>query len=223
VPYHIDFSKMLLSDLKDKLERSDLIPSHLPLLDGIERKSAALKKAGISNLEDLSRALRGGKGPASLAAKTGLSEDYLILLRRAIEGFRPKPIRLADYPGIAPGLAEALAAAGVSDSKALYEAATDTKAANALARKAGLSTTALQELLALSDLSRIQWVSATFARVLYDAGYQKTANVAAADAQAVYESVLRANEGGRLYKGKIGLRDIKRLLVFALELSSIDA
>jgi predicted flap endonuclease-1-like 5' DNA nuclease len=218
MPYHLDFLKMDLSDLQAKLERTDLIPSHLPLLDGIERKLSALEKAGISDLEALSSALRGGRGPASLATKSGLSEDYLVLLRRVIEGFRPKPIPLGDYPGIEPGTAAALGGEGIRDSKALYEAAPDEKATKALAKKAGIAVRTVQELLDLADLSRIQWVSPTFARVLHDAGYRKASDIAAANAEEVYKAVIRANEGGRLYKGKIGLRDIRRLVVLAGEL-----
>jgi hypothetical protein len=44
-------------------------------------------------------------------------------------------------------------------------------------------------------------------------------SIAAAKAEVIYESVLRANEGGRLYKGKIGLRDMRRLVVLAGELA----
>jgi predicted flap endonuclease-1-like 5' DNA nuclease len=218
MPYHVDFAAMSLADLKAKLERTDLIPSQLPLLDGIEKKLAALMKAGVANLEDLSAALRGAKGPSALAAKSGVAEDYLVLLRRTIEGFRPKPVKLAEYPGADPRSIDALAALGILDSKTLYEAASGAKAAAALARRAGIPSGSAMELLCLADLSRIQWVGATFARVLYEAGCRSPADIASADASALHAAVLRANEGGALYKGKIGLRDIVRLVMLAGEL-----
>jgi predicted flap endonuclease-1-like 5' DNA nuclease len=216
--YYIDFATMTLSGLKRRLEEADLIPSQLPLLDGIDKKIAALKKAGISNLEDLSGALHGSKGPAALAAKSGLPEDYLVLLRRAIEGYRPKPVPLRDYPGIDEAVVRALAGAGIADSKSLYEAALGKKERTQLAKATGIEARALEELAHLSDLSRIQWVGSTFARVLYEAGYRSPARIAAADPEAVYEAAVRANEANKFYRGKIGLRDIKRLVKLAAEL-----
>jgi hypothetical protein len=220
MPYHLDFSKLTLSDLKAKLERADLIPSQLPLLDGIGGKMSALKKAGVSSLEDLSAALRGSRGPASLSSKSGVAEDYLVLLRRALEGFRPKPARLGEYPGVEPEVVEALAALGFRDSKGLYEAASDSASAAVLARKAAVPAKAVRELLCLCCLSRVQWVSPAFARTLYEAGYESAAALASARPEDVYESVLRANEGGRFYKGKVGLRDMGRLVALAGELTT---
>ena len=216
--YHLDFSAMSLAALKAKLERTDLIPSQLPLLDGIDKKLAALGKAGIKNLEDLSRALKGAKGPSALASATKVPEGYFVLLRRAIDGFRPKPARLSEFPGIDPKLIDALVVFGIRDSKTLYEAAPDAKAAAALAKEAGVDAKALGELRCLCDLSRIQWVGPTFARALFEAGFVGAARVAAAKAEEVYEAVLAANEGSRYFKGKIGLRDIGRLVILAGEL-----
>jgi predicted flap endonuclease-1-like 5' DNA nuclease len=209
---------MTLKDLKRKLEKADLIPSQLPLLDGIDKNLAALKKAGVQNLEDLSRNLRGSKGPASLAAKSGLSADYLVLMRRTIEGFRPKPLPLRDYPGIDDAAVRALAESGIVDSKSLYEAALGKKARTALAKSTGIAAKTVEEFANLSDLSRIQWVGSTFARVLYVAGFISPTQIAAADPVAVYDAVMRANEANKLYRGKIGLRDIKRLVKLASEL-----
>lgn len=216
--YHLDFSTMSLADLKAKLERTDLIPSQLPLMEGIDRKLAALGKAGIRNLEDLSAALKGAKGPSALASASKVPEGYLVLLRRTIESFRPKSAKLSEYPGIEATLVNALAELGIRDSKALYEAAPDAKSAAALAKKAGVEAKALGELRCLCDLSRIQWLSPTFARTLYAAGYESASRIAASKAEDLYEAVLRANEGGRHYKGKVGLRDIGRLVALAGEL-----
>lgn len=217
--YHMDFSKTSLADLKAKLERTDLIPSQLPLMEGIDGKLAALKRAGVSSLEDLSRSLKGKRGPAALAEASGVEEGYLVLMRRAIEGFRPKPVGLGEYPGIPPSVVRALEGAGIRDSKALFEAAPDAKAAAALARRAGVPAAELRELLCLADLSRIQWVGAAFARALYAAGYRSPRDIAAATAEAVYEAAVRANADGRYYKGKVGLRDMGRLVALAGDLA----
>lgn len=188
------------------------------MLEGIGAKLAALHAAGVSALEDPSRAFHGAKGPATLAALSSVDQGCLVLLRRAVEAFRPKPVPPADYPGVETPVVAALRKVGIRDSAGLYGAALTRKARAALAGKAGAPAKAVEELARLANLSRIQWVGATFARVLYDAGYRSVGAVASADPASVFRDVVRANEGGRLYKGKVGLRDMGRLVQLAKEL-----
>jgi hypothetical protein len=70
----------------------------------------------------------------------------------------------------------------------------------------------LESLVQLADLTRVQWVSPTAARMLVEAGYDSVSKLAVADAEDLCEALVRINEGGRFFKGKIGLRDIKRLV-----------
>ena len=58
----------------------------------------------------------------------------------------------------------------------------------------------------------MQWTSPTFARVLVAAGIDGAAALAEADADALCAAVAAANEDARYYRGKVGLRDIKRLI-----------
>jgi hypothetical protein len=58
-------------------------------------------------------------------------------------------------------------------------------------------------------------VSPTFTRVLVAAGFTSAAEVAKAEPSALYAAVAKANDNARYYKGKIGLRDIKRLVTAA--------
>ena len=70
----------------------------------------------------------------------------------------------------------------------------------------------LETLYWLTDLTRVQWVSPTAARMLKAARYNSASMLAEADDEELYQALLRANEGDRFFKGKIGLRDIKRLI-----------
>ncbi len=103
MPYYPDFTRLSLDKIVRRFSGADLIPSQIPLLEGLEEKLRALRSAGLGTLEDLVRALRSKEGPAAVAAGTGISEDYLVVLRRTVEAFRPKPVRIRDYPGIDPG------------------------------------------------------------------------------------------------------------------------
>lgn len=62
---------------------------------------------------------------------------------------------------------------------------------------------------------KTQLTLVTFARVLVASGFDSAPKVAGADPDALYEAVATANENARFYKGKVGLRDMKRLVVAA--------
>jgi hypothetical protein len=187
-----------------------LIPSHQLLLDGLTKKMGTLKKAGVKSVAELRTRLKSKKSLASLADGAGINPDYLVLLRRVVEGFFPKPQPLKVFDWLDKDTVVKLEQAGVKNTLQLYEAA--SSGINALAKKAGLKSKDLSELMALSDLSRVQWVSPTFARTLVAAGFTGAAEVSKVNPEALYEAVMRANENARFYKGKVGLRDIKRLI-----------
>lgn len=213
--YHIDDNTFGLDRVAAKLEASDLIPSQVPLLDGIRAKMAALEKAGITSLAKLRSELRRPAKLAALATRCGLTSDYLNLLRRAVEGWFPKPPSLADFPGVQLSLTTALDRLGLADAQAFFEAAATKEQRAALAMLAAVPGPALDELAALADLSRIQWVSPLFARLLYDAGFPTVAAVGRAEGQAVYEAASRLNHDNSYYRGKVGLRDMARLVGLA--------
>lgn len=211
--YYIDEEATSLKQVRERLESTDLIPSQEALLGGIRGNFAALKKAGVSSVAELRLALKNSKSIASLAAKSGVEQKYLELLRRTVAGWFPKPQPLRAFDWLDISVASKLEQAGIKNTEQLYSAAARGKAA--LAKKAGLSANDMTELLALSELSRIQWVSPTFARVLVAAGYKTAKKVAGANPERLCEAVVAANENARFYKGKVGLRDIKRLVAAA--------
>lgn len=194
-----------------------MIPSQLPLLEGIGRNFAALEKAGCTSLGALRARLKNAKALAALSQASRVDPDYLALLRRAVEGFFPKPVNLDVFDWLAAQTREKLGMTGICNTAQLYDVAASGLAA--LAKKSGLSVKALAEPVALADLSRVQWVSPTFARALVTAGFTSAAKLAAADPETVFEALQTANAGARFYKGMIGLRDIKRLVAAASHLS----
>jgi len=211
--YFIDEGSTSLDEVQARLETTDLIPSLQPLLDGLEEKLSALKKTGMKSVGDLKIRMRNKKSLASLAGDAGIDSGYLVLLRRAILGFFPKPQPLSAFDWLDMNTVIKLNRTGVKDTRQLYEAV--SSGAGRLAGSAGLQESDLLEFAALSDLSRIQWVSPVFARALMAAGFKSAASVAAADPEALYEAIIRANDKARFYKGKVGLRDIKRLIAAA--------
>jgi len=212
--YFIDEDSASLDELQVWLEKADLIPSLQPLLDGLAKKLSALKKAGMKSVGDLRMRMKNRKTLPSLADDAGIDSDYLVLLRRAVLGFFPKPRLLSAFDWLDMNTVIKLNRAGIKDTRQLYEAA--SSGVERLAGEVELQKGDLLEFIALSDLSRIQWVSPVFARVLVAAGFSSAASVAAADSEVLYEAIIKANDRARFYKGKVGIRDIKRLIAAAI-------
>ncbi|MBN1960246.1 MAG: DUF4332 domain-containing protein [Deltaproteobacteria bacterium] len=211
--YYIDDHKMSLNDLATRLKAADLIPSQLSLLDGISDKFASLQKSDIKTVEQLRTQLQRSPSLAKLASESGINPAYLNLLRRAVEGFFPKPHPLKTFDWMNKKELAKLENAKIKNSKQLYEAALSGLAA--LTKQTGLTTAELKQWLALADLVRLQWVSPTFARVLVAAGYDSVKKIAKANPETLAANVSTANKEAKFYKSTVGLRDFKRLVIIA--------
>ena len=211
--YYVDEHSTDLKALQKRLQNTDLIPSQEPLLEGISGKLSSIRKAGAHSMADLRTALKTPKSLQALSESSGVDSQYLQLLRRTINGFFPKPRALKDIDWLDKKVLKDLDKAGIKNTQDLFEATSGGIAK--LARQTGKSTTELREFVKISDLCRIQWVSPTFARALAAAGCSNAAEVAAADPEALFEAVAKANAQGKFYRGKVGLRDIRRLTAAA--------
>jgi hypothetical protein len=210
--YHIDAEKIGLDDLQKRIEGTDLVPSRASLLDGLKVKLQALEQQGVTTLASLRNELKNAKRREALSNVTGIDAQYLILLRREIESYFPKPPALKAFDWLPEEAITMLEESGVCSTAALYEAAGSVKGRTELARSTGVDVAILEALVRLADLTRVQWVSPTTARMLVEAGYDSASKVAAADPEDLYKALVRVNEGDGFFKGRIGLRDIKRLV-----------
>jgi hypothetical protein len=204
--YHMDAERVRLDDLRKRIEETDLVPSRASLLDGINAKMKVLEQQGVTTLASLRKELKNSKRLEALSKATGIDTQYLVLLRREIEAYFPKPSALKAFDWLPEGEIAKLEEKGIRHTAALYEAASSVEGRTELAKSTGVDIVILEALVRLADLTRVQWVSPTAARMLEEAGYDSASKVAGANA------VIRVNEGARFFKGKIGLRDIKRLV-----------
>ena len=210
--YHIDAEKVSLDDLRKRIEETDLVPSRVPLLDGIETILEALEQQGITTLASLRNELKNSKRLETVSNVTGIDAQYLVLLRREIGGYFPKPLALKAFDWLPKGEIAKLEQHGIRNTAALYKAASSAKSRTELAKSTDVDDIILETLVRLADLTRVQWVSLTVARMLVEAGYDSASKVAVADSEELCAALMRVNEGARFFKGKIGLRDIKRLV-----------
>ncbi|MGJ5620423.1 DUF4332 domain-containing protein [Sulfitobacter sp. MF3-043] len=211
--YYLDEKSTDLGALQARLEATDLIPSQQPLLVGIADKMDALKSAGIASLADLRQALVKNESLASLSKKSAIDLNYLQLLRRTIDGYFPKSRSLKEIDWLDQAVVARLKAARIANTRDLFDATSGGAAS--LAKDVGVDSEDLKEFVAISDLCRIQWVSPSFARVLVAAGISSPSAVAKADPEALCQAIEKANQDGTFYKGKVGLRDVRRLVAAA--------
>jgi hypothetical protein len=210
--YHIDAEKISLDDLRNRIEATDLVPSRASLADEVRKKMRSLEKQGIITLASLRDELKNSKRLAAVSEATGIDTQYLILLRREIESYFPKPVALKVFDWLPKDEIAKLEQNEIRDTAALYEMTSSVKKRSVLAKSTGADTAMLEILARLADLMRVQWVSPTFARMLIVAGYDSAAKVAAANADDLCVALASINYREKIFPGKIGLRDIKRLV-----------
>lgn len=120
--YYIDGDQVSLDALQKRIEKTDLVPSRISLLDGLAIKFKAFVQNGLSSLADLRKELKTPKRLASLADVSGVAPEYLILLRREIEGYFPEAFALHAFDGFSEAEIKKIKTKGVCNTTALYEA-----------------------------------------------------------------------------------------------------
>jgi len=212
MPYYINDKQISLDDLAARIMESDLVPSRAVLRDNIDENFAKLKASGIQTLADLRKTVKNAKNIA-LVEQTGLGRDYLTLLRREVESYFSKAVSLRDFAWLEQSKIAQLAILGYKNTEQFFDAVEAAGGIQAFVPSAtGLDKDFLDTLFMLSGLTRIQWVSPLFAKMLFEAGYPDAPSIAAADAESLCRAVEAINVQHGYFKGNIGLRDIMRLI-----------
>ncbi len=215
--YYIDLSSISIDDYKKKIETSVMIPSRMILKDRINERFNHFKSIGIKNVHELQLMLKSKIRQIELAKNPLFSAEYLTILLRELNSIQAKPNKLKEFIGISADTINKLEKEGIKDTLKLFERVRTIKSRKELADKTGINENEILELTKLSDLSRIKWVGATFARVLYDAGYKTLEKVAKANHEELHKAIVKLNKEKNLYKGHIGLNDMKICVMAANE------
>lgn len=210
--YYIDDDKILLNEVQTRIKSSDLVPSRKIILENIDQVFKVLDEQGIKTLSDLRKQLKTPKKINEFSEKSGIAENYLTLLRREVESYFPKVFPVSELNYLPTKESEKLTDAGLQNTKKLYEALCEKEKLIKISRYYKINISFLEKVLNLTSLVRVQWVSPLFAYVLYEAGYISPQKIAKADAEELCSAVNKINARGKYFKGKIGLRDIKRLV-----------
>lgn len=217
--YYIDLSEIPIEDYQEMLETRYLIPSQIVLRENIDKNFDIIKAQGINHVEQLRLALNSKKKLLAFAEQSGIAESYLKILIRHINGFRQKPTKISDLPDTTDDTVQMLAKQGIKNTLQLYDHILTPEARETLADQTKIRPDEIVRLTRLTDLCRIKWVNHTFAYVLLEAGYDSVAGVRSADHETLYQTIKQLNTEREIFKGNIGLNDMKLCIESAKELS----
>lgn len=216
--YYIDFEKVTIDDYRNKLESAYLPPSRMILRDKLDERFGYFKNIGLKNVRELIQLLKKKDKFAELSKVGCLSGDYLTILLRELNSTLPKPNKIADFIGISGYTIDRLAKIGIENTAQLYDKVIRKSDRLQLAESIGISDNDILELAKLTDLSRIKWVGVTYARILYDLGVDTVEKVSKSDPIELHIKVNRSINEKNIFKGQIGLNDIKILIEAATEI-----
>jgi hypothetical protein len=217
--FYIDLEKITLDDYKEILKTADLLPSRMILKENIDEIFEMLKNQAIENVEELRTKLSSTSKLQGISKQSGISEEYLKILIREVKSYRQKAVRIQDFPSFSESTILKLSDLGIKNALQLFEHILTKQSRAQLSQQTGIQESEILRLSKLVDLSRIRWVNHTFAYVLLEAGYETAEQVAKADFTELYETVKKLNEEREIYKGHIGLHDMKLCVEAAKDVS----
>jgi hypothetical protein len=147
------------------------------------------------------------------------SDDYLVILLREINSIQPKPNKISEFIGISPETVSKLEKIGIKDTVKLFDNVLTPESRKKLAARTNISESEILELTKLTDLSRIKWVGATFARMLFFVGVDTVEKASSVDYVELHQKINQINKEKNYYKGQIGLHDMKLFVDAAKEVS----
>lgn len=207
--YYIDLEKYPLSKFKHELIESDLLPSRKILKDQIDNRFKILESKGIKNLKDLSTSLKTPKKAKEFAENSGLPQDYILILRRELNSYLPKPVNLEKFPGIEKDTLNKLDSIGIKNTAHLFKIIKTHEDRVRLASETNINPEKILELTKLTDLSRVKWIGPIFARMFLDAGTDTVEKLSKTDAKILYKNLVEINDQNKYTKSKFIENDIE--------------
>jgi hypothetical protein len=192
--FNLDPGQMTLDHFKELTRNKRLVPGRVALQEQMDERYEILERSGIESLGDLLRLLNTRSKIENFSKRSGLSADYLVLLRREAGSYLAKPFPLSDFPGIPYEYTESLKSKGIKSTSDLFEKLQSEHQQVEMAAGTGIPVYRLKELFSLCDLSRITGVGGLFARVIYEAGIRSLSEFAQTEASSQvmkYRSVIK--------------------------------
>lgn len=216
--YYIDLEKITIGDYRIKLGSAYLPPGRIILKEKLDERFGYFKSIGIKNVKELIQLLRKKDKYAELSKVDCLSEDYLTILLRELNSTLPKPNKLADFVGISKNTIDKLEKTGITNTEKLYNKVIKKSDRQKLADSLRIDLQDIIELTRLAYLSRIKWVGVTYAQMLNALEVDTVKKVSESDPIDLHARINQMIKENNIFKGAIGLNDVKILIESANEL-----
>ena len=130
-------------------------------------------------------------------------------MRREVNSYHPKPIKLRDFPGMDPDAISQLEQAGIQHTLQLFPKVLSPHQRRACAFEHQIGEDTILELTKLTDVARLKWVGPKFARLLVESDYDTVEKIAQSDYVELFEELMRVNDRNKIYRGALGMDDLK--------------
>jgi hypothetical protein len=220
--YAIDPALISLKEFRELTANKRIMPARIALQEHMEKRFALLRHAGMEHLGDILRNLGSKSRIEAFSCKTGLSVDYLVLLKREGGSYLARPFPLSDFPGIPFEYLELLKSRGLKTTRDFFEKVQTKEQQEELSRETGIPAYRLKELFVLCDLSRITGVGGVFARILNEADIRSAYDFAEMDPAILLERCRQVIDKYGYEAGKLGDKDIEYGISYAKVLVACD-
>ncbi len=218
--YYIDFKSIPIKEFKEKLETSEMLPSRRILQEKASEIFPVFEKMGIEEVQQLYDHMRTKPRMKEFVAQAGIDQDYLVVLLRELNSYRPKPSVLSDFRQIPDEVIEGLLIEKIKNTRDLYLHVLDDQSRKNLAEQTNIDLHWIERLTSLTDLCRVKWVNHTFADVLFALGHDQLRKLQVADPKELHEQINELNRVERYYNAHIGLHDVELCVQAANEITS---
>ena len=213
--YTIDPYKISMDRFYKLTASKHLIPSRIALREMIEERFIILKKAGFNSIGELLKILKSKQSLQAFATKSGIPPSYLVLLKREAGSYLARPFPLSDFPGIPYEYVEVLKSKEIRQTREFFESAQTREQQMDLSHLTGIPLARVQELFALSDLSRITGIGGVFARIVYEAGVKSADQFALTSAADQYQKYMVIIKKHKYPAGHFSDEDIQYCIDYA--------
>ncbi len=209
--YQLKCSDFNSQKILQRIQQTDLIPSLDCIKTEAETILKKLKSKGFDNLEKIRNALKNKKKLEEIAQEVSIDEKLLILFKREIEGWIVKIRAIDEFEWIAPQYLKKVKEYGIKNAEDAYQKIGDDKSRKKLSQEKEIDDVIIKEIYGISNLMRIRWLSPNFTRIIYELNYTID-KIQKADHKKLCEEIDDYNKRMKYYKGKIGERDVNRII-----------
>jgi len=209
--YQVSGSEYDSQRIQERIQKTDLVPS----LECIRKETGyiltKLKLKGIDNLEKCTQALNNKKKIKELSIDLSIDENILVLFRREIEGWKIKIRSIDELNWIDSEIIKRIVAYGIKNAEDAFNLLNKEKERKRISKDISIDEHILKEIFSVSELMRIRWLSPNISRLLYELKYT-VVKIQKANSELLCNEIFEYNKVKKYYNGKIGERDIKRII-----------